>query len=57
MNSNECRNPKPLHFFVTGGAYAGKSHLVHTLKMFLEKNFRGYVRSTKKHKVLLLSHQ
>ena len=57
MNSNECRNPKPLHFFVTGGAYAGKSHLVHTLKLFLEKNFRGYVRSTKKHKVLLLAHQ
>ena len=49
--------PKPLHFFISGGAYVGKSHLIYTLKMFLEKNFTGHIGSTKKLKVLLLAHQ
>ena len=37
INSNEFRNPKPLHLFITGGAGVGKYHLIHALKMFLEK--------------------
>ena len=55
MNSNECRNPKSLHLFITGGAGVGKSLLIYTLKMFLEINFIDYVGSTEKLKVLLLA--
>ena len=55
MNSKESQNPKPLHLFITGGAGVGKSHLIHTLKMFLEKYFTDYVGSAEKLKVLLLA--
>ena len=43
MNANESQNPNPQHLFVTGGVGIGKSHLIHTRKMFLESNFTDYV--------------
>ena len=55
MNSNESQNPKSLHLFITGGASIGISHLIHTLKMFLEKTCTNYVASTEKFKVLSLA--
>ena len=55
MNSNEPQNPRPLHLFITGGAGIGKSHLIHTLKMFLEKIFTHYVGPAEKLTFLLLS--
>lgn len=53
MNSNESQNPKSLHLFITGGASIGIPHLIHTLKMFLGKNFTDHVGSAKKLKLLL----
>ena len=55
MNSNESQIPKPLHLFITGGVGVGKSHLIHTLKMFLEKKFTDYAGSAEKLKVFLLA--
>ena len=55
MNSNESQNPKSLHLFITGGASIGIPHLIHTLKMFLEKTFTNYVASAGKFKVLSLA--
>ena len=49
----ESQEPKPLHLFITGRAGVGKSHLIHTLKMFLGKNFTDHVGSAKKLKLLL----
>ena len=49
----ESQKPKPLHLFITGRAGVGKSHLIHTLKMLLEKNFTDHVGSAKKLKLLL----
>ena len=43
MNSNKSQNPNPQHLFVTGGVGIGKSHLIHTHEMFLEKNFTDYI--------------
>lgn len=51
----ESQEPKPLHLFITGRAGVGKSHLIHTLKMFLEKTFTNYVASAGKFKVLSLA--
>ena len=39
INSNESQNPKPLHLFITSGTGVGKYDLIHTLKIFPEKNF------------------
>ena len=39
MNSSESQNPKPLYLFITSGAGVGKSDLIHSLKIFPEKNF------------------
>ena len=53
MNSNESENPKTLHLFITGGARVGKSHLIQTRKMVLEKKITDYVGPAKKLKVIL----
>ena len=47
--------PQPLRLFITGGADIGKSRLISTIRLFLEKTFTDYVGTADKPKVLVLA--
>ena len=47
--------PQPLRLFITGGAGVGKSRLISTIRLFLEKKFIDYVGTADKPKVLVLA--
>ena len=44
-----------MRLFITGGAGVGKSHLINTLRQFLEKTFTDYTGNAEKPKVLVLA--
>ena len=47
--------PQPLRLFITGGVGVGKSRLISTIRLFLEKTFTDYVGTADKPKVLVLA--
>ena len=47
--------PQPLRLFITGSASVGKSRLISTIRLFLEKTFTDYVGTADKPKVLVLA--
>ena len=55
MNSVFENVVEPLHLFITGGAWVGKSYLVKILTSFLTKTFNLYSGTPDRKKILLLA--